>query len=545
MSQNDFQILNAAFENAIELTDDERLGFLNRFRARYPLLAERLQHLLDSDADDRDLLRSWIDHNIADIAKDKNSPWIGEDIDKKWRVIEHIGSGGMGTVFLAERVDGQFAQTVAIKVLSTQLLHSDATQRFRSERQILANLNHPNIATLMDGGTTDTGLPYLVMEYVDGVALDVYCQEQDLKSEDILKLLITVCKAVDYAHRELVIHRDLKPENILVTAEGAPKLLDFGIAKLLEPTGMSKGETTRALTPEYASPEQVLGENVTAATDVYALGVNLYRLMSGHSPYGDKHKTWEEVETAILEYEPARPSTLSFLSGENSDDAFEIMNRFKYLDAQAKEDLDLIILKCLQKTKDQRYRSAHELAQELIRLLKHEPVEVRAGGWFYKARKFVQRHFRLVIGIATAVLMIAGLSFIYQQRVKYLDEKVAEVESVNIQLIAPIFRPPEAQTSESDVDITGFYRFEKRRKDGKYQVNEFQMLNEYTLQVRSTDVEQEPNRRWFVYIRIGPKKFQAKYSTATYTLSESGNLLWESDRRNLWLVPTDKESSFD
>ena len=226
-----------------------------------------------------------------------------------YQILEEIGHGGMGEVYRACRVDGQYEKEVAIKMVRGGFDSSSLLHRFRQERQILASLDHPNIARLLDGGTTEDGVPYLVMELVVGKPIDEYCDEHDLGVNERLQLFSQVCAAVQYAHQRLVIHRDLKPGNILVTEDGIPKLLDFGIAKLLGDSTSSEPTLVGALTPEYASPEQVRCEPITTATDVYSLGVVLYRLLTGRSPYGLKTRNPAELARAILEIEPARPST--------------------------------------------------------------------------------------------------------------------------------------------------------------------------------------------------------------------------------------------
>jgi eukaryotic-like serine/threonine-protein kinase len=226
-----------------------------------------------------------------------------------YQIVEEIGHGGMGEVFRAVRADGQYDMQVAVKLVRVGLDSPSLLERFRSERQILASLDHPNIARLHDGGTTDEGLPYLVMELIEGTPIDRYCEDHDLSIPERLQLFNQVCAAVQYAHQRLVIHRDIKPSNILVTADGVPKLLDFGIAKILDPAAGAETTMLRPLTPEYASPEQIRGGPITTATDVYSLGVVLYRLLAGRSPYPESTRTPLEFARVICEAEPARPST--------------------------------------------------------------------------------------------------------------------------------------------------------------------------------------------------------------------------------------------
>ncbi len=225
-----------------------------------------------------------------------------------YRLLEQIGQGGMGEVYRAERADGQYDKQVAIKFVRAGLDTTSILERFRHERQVLASLDHPNIARLLDGGTTDEGIPYLVMELIEGTPIDEYCDAQKLPVTERLKLFVQVCSAVQYAHQHLVIHRDIKPGNIIVTTEGVPKLLDFGIAKILDPTANSQTTVANPMTPEYASPEQIRGEPITTSTDVYSLGVVLYQLLTGHSPYPKDTHAPHEFARAICEHEPERPS---------------------------------------------------------------------------------------------------------------------------------------------------------------------------------------------------------------------------------------------
>src|SRR5205823_4821416 len=269
-----------------------------------------------------------------------------------YRIVREIGRGGMGAVYLAERADRQYEKQVAIKLIKRGMDTDSVLRHFRDERQILAGFDHPNIARLFDAGTTPDGLPYFVMEYIEGLPLDQYCDKQRLSITDRLKLFREVCSAVSYAHRHLVIHRDIKRSNILVTPEGAPKLLDFGIAKVLQagaaPEALVTSTGLRLMTPEYASPEQVRGQPVTTASDVYSLGVVLYELLAGRSPYHFAVHSPRDLERAITEREPTRPSTAvsSRLLGPRSFDSRLLRG-----------DLDNIVLMALRKEPERRYQS--------------------------------------------------------------------------------------------------------------------------------------------------------------------------------------------
>jgi len=329
----------------------------------------------------------------------------------------------MGDVYLASRDDDQYRKEVAIKLVQRGFDTDDIRRRFRHERQILATLDHPNIARLIDGGTTETGLPYFVMEYVDGLPLNRYCDERKLNITERLKLFRTVCSAVHYAHQHLVIHRDIKPGNILVTQEGAPKLLDFGIAKILDPDlSQPAGHTVtelKVMTPEYASPEQVRGEQVTTATDTYSLGVLLYELLTGRRPYRIKSRRPEAVARIICEEEPERPSTAISRVEEaaKSSGASGATVTPESVSAARNEqpeklrrllsgDLDNIVLMAMRKEPQRRYASVEQFSEDMRRHLEGLPVIAHKDTFSYRTAKFVRRH---KAGVAAAGLILLTL----------------------------------------------------------------------------------------------------------------------------------------
>lgn len=308
-----------------------------------------------------------------------------------YRVLRELGRGGMGVVYLGARDDHRFDKQVAIKVVSGDVVHPAVFRRFEDERRILASLDHPNIAPLLDAGTTEGGLPYVVMEYVEGESIDGYCSTRRLAVRERLGLFLQVCGAVQYSHQHLVVHRDIKARNILVTPDGVPKLLDFGIAKLLEPGGIDGSRTRtafRVMTPESASPEQVRGEPVTVATDVYSLGVLLYRLLTGGSPYRGGMTTDAEIAHAICDEVPLRPSD-AVVQGRD-----------------LRGDLDLITLKALRKDPARRYPSVEQFAQDIHRHIDRLPVLAAPDAWTYRARKFIARHW---VGLGAAVAVTLAL----------------------------------------------------------------------------------------------------------------------------------------
>jgi serine/threonine-protein kinase len=376
-----FRRLKALFAEALERPPAERAAFVDQACDADPSLAAELRALLEAHANDG----GFIEEIVADGAKGVVPAGAGTLRGRfgVYEILEELGSGGMGTVFLARRADSEYEARVAVKIVRPGLFSTETLRRFRAERQALARLAHPGIARLLDGGTTSEGVPYLVMEHVEGLPIDAWADERSLDREARVRLFRSVCSAVQYAHTGLIVHRDIKPANILVTSEGEPKLLDFGIAKFLgeEDPGMTRvGE--RVLTPDYASPEQIRGEPVTTATDVYSLGVVLYRLLTGRPPYSFPKGRSSEIERIVCEQRPEPP--------------------------RLTEDLDTILGKALAKEPGRRYASVVELSEDLRRCLENEPVAARPDTFVYRASKFVRRHRGGVAATAGVVLALTG-----------------------------------------------------------------------------------------------------------------------------------------
>lgn len=354
-------------------------------------------------------LKEGLETECLDSAEAFESVLAEADVpDLEWRlgnykIVKEIGRGGMGAVYLAQRADEQFEKRVAIKLIKRGMDTESVLRHFRMERQILAGFDHPNIARMFDGGMTENGLPYFVMEYVEGLPIDEYCNAQGLSISERLKLFQDVCAAVSYAHRHLVIHRDIKRSNILITNEGVPKLLDFGIAKILQQgdTGEPLATVTglRLMTPEYASPEQVRGEPVTTTSDVYSLGVVLYETLTGHSPYHFRSQSPYDVARVITETEPKKPSTT--VAKADGKSKFEIRNS-KLL----RGDLDNIVLMALRKEPARRYQSVDQFSEDIQRHLETRPVFARKDTISYRAGKFIRRN---RIGTAAAALVLLSL----------------------------------------------------------------------------------------------------------------------------------------
>lgn len=322
-------------------------------------------------------------------------PMVGRRIGP-YRLTKRLGEGGMGVVYLGER-EGEFRQRVAIKLVRYGAATQEVMARLRAERQTLAAIQHPNIVALIDGGATEEGLPYFAMEYVEGTPIDEYCAARGLDVEARLRIFLEVCAAVEHAHRNLVVHCDLKPGNILVTAEGTPKLLDFGIAKLLRPEpGAAAGLTVagkRPFTPRFASPEQVLGKPVTTSTDVYALGMTLFHVLTGRSPYRFQTHSDAELISAVCLQEPQRPSA-----------SVEDVTAARSLEG----DLDAILLKALRKEPENRYSSVEALADDIRRRLEGQPVTAHQGTWRYRAGKLIRRNRALTAAAAVTLIAVAG-----------------------------------------------------------------------------------------------------------------------------------------
>ena len=337
-------------------------------------------------------------------AQPREAPLAGVTIGA-YTIVSKIGQGGMGAVWLATRSDGRFEGRAALKLLNAGLVGQAAEARFAREGTILARLTHPHIARLIDAGVSATGQPYLVLEHVDGRHIDRYCAEEQLDVESRIRLLLDVQAAVAHAHANLIVHRDLKPSNVLVTASGQVKLLDFSIAKLIEDdhgtaATVATQDTGSAMTPRYAAPEQITGGAVTTATDVYALGVLLYELLSGRHPAGPAATSSAALAKAITETEPMR---LSAAAPE-------------HLRRMLRGDLDTIVAKALKKDPAQRYTSVAEFADDLRRFLEHQPIAARPDAVTYRAGKFVRRHWRGVTATTVAVVLLAGVVGFYTAR---------------------------------------------------------------------------------------------------------------------------------
>ena len=436
--------LKELFAAAIERPPEERDALVAEVAAADPGLAQSLAELLAEDAG--------VPTDGGDRADRAAPPPPLAPAERigRYRIVAELGHGGMGTVYRAERADGAFRQQVALKVVSGGRLHGEVThRRFLAERQILAHLTHPSIARLIDGGTTPDGQPYLVLELVDGVPIDQHCRERGLDTEAVLRLFLRVCEAIEAAHHQLVVHRDLKPSNVLVTAAGDPKLLDFGIAKLLDPglAGELAVETRYGsvpMTPRYASPEQVRGEPVTVATDVYSLGVVLYELLTDRSPYGADTATPAELAIAICRREPRSPST-ALTTRASGGPAGRRLQRARRKSLAG--DLDAIVLKALRKDAAERYASVAALADDVRRHLDGHPVAARRGSRRYRFGKFVRRNRWPLAAAALFLLLVGGFAVdraLQVRRIAAERDKALEVTRFLVDLFR-LSDPSQAQ----------------------------------------------------------------------------------------------------
>src|ERR1700675_3842923 len=412
-----WQQIQDLFDQLADVEVAERTAHLEKSCGGDAELRLSVTSLLDLDRRREDPLLNAIGAAAESLLEDHQDRLIGTRIGP-YRVVSILGHGGMSTVHRGERDDSQYRQTVAIKVLQHAPLHPRLRSRLHSERHILATLDHPSIARLIDSGDLEDGTPYLVMEHVDGESIDTYCDSRTLFVRERLELFVKVCAAVQYAHRNLVVHRDIKASNIFVTVDGTPKLLDFGIAKLLAPESLSHTLPVtrlqeRMLTPENTPPEQGLGRPSPTGTDIYSLGVLLYQLLTGRSPYRLLSYSQLQLERAICMDDPVRPSQMvvSRLKGETDVDRSRISDRRglspQRLRARLSGDLDAIVAMAMRKEPDRRYPSVEALADDLSRHLLGQPVRARQGDWRYNTAKFLRRHVWAVAGVGAAFLGLA------------------------------------------------------------------------------------------------------------------------------------------
>ncbi|HEX8288980.1 MAG TPA: serine/threonine-protein kinase [Pyrinomonadaceae bacterium] len=409
MKQEEWKKIKEIFAVAIEQPAALRSQYLREACGEDLFLRGEVESLLAAGDETEQI----IEQNAFDLAAHiKNDSFEGKQFGN-YKIIREIGRGGMGAVFLAARTDAQFEQQVALKIIRQTFADREIERHFRRERQILASLNHPNIARLYDGGVGADGSPYFVMEYIEGESLLDFAEKRDLDIKSRLGLFLQICSAVSYAHRNLIVHRDIKPSNILVDRDGTPKLLDFGLAKTLDFDPDSSGAETvfRAFTPNYASPEQIRGQKVTTASDIYSLGVCLYELLTERRPYNFTTESFEEIIHAVCETAPIRPSSAIVTEPSKSRSTKRSENweaRNEKLAKSLRGDLDNIILMALRKEPERRYATVEQFAGDIERYLKGLTVSARPATFSYRAAKFVERNKLAVLAAVLIVLSLVG-----------------------------------------------------------------------------------------------------------------------------------------
>jgi tetratricopeptide (TPR) repeat protein len=389
--------LSKLLDEGLDLPADSRSSWLASLGPEYSDVLPTLRRMLALDfSADEDMLSTLprFDEPLLTLSPGHR---IGP-----YRIVSTLGRGGMGVVYRAQRDDGKFEQKVAIKVVSAGLNSPSVVERFQQEYRILASLDHPNIARILDAGATEDRLPYFVMEYVEGRSIDRFCTENKLSPAERMRLFLQVCDAVQFAHQKLIVHRDLKPDNILVTEKGTPKLLDFGIAKVLSEVPVQNEVTLMAMTPNYASPEQVRGEQIGTATDIYSLGCVLYKLLTGVPPHQLQGKSPAESVRCICEEEPPKPSSLNREIGTDEDN---------------------ILRMAMRKEPQKRYRSVDQLAADLSRYLNSEPVLARPATAAYRLQKYVRRH-RIGVALAAGLMvLLAGFAVVQANQLRRITRE--------------------------------------------------------------------------------------------------------------------------
>ncbi len=477
--------VKALFQACLGHDAETRRGFLDEACAKDAELRAEVEALLAAHDSSGDFL----DAPIASRLPPLPDPGLEGHTLGPYRVQGRIGQGGMGAVYLAARADDEFRKQVAIKVVRSGLNAEEILDRFRRERQTLANLDHPNIAKLLDGGTTQDGRPYFVMDYVEGLPLDEYCDRERLTITERLHLFRSACSAVQYAHQNLVVHRDLKPDNILVTSEGVPKLVDFGIAKVLSPGAASQTvyvgpERGGPMTPAYASPEQVRGEPVTTASDVYSLGVLLFELLTGRLPYSVDGRSYEALRHTVCEQEAEAPSLLVTRPWTRQERDAEGVTLDAESLAKTREgsaralrrrlagDLDAIVLRALRKEPQARYASVEQLSEDILRHLAGRPVLAQRDAFGYRAKKFVRRHRAAVLAAAATFLVLVTAVAVtsWQARIAARERDRAQIEAAKAEQVIAFLRDTlgsaDPYTEGRDVTVAQVLGEAARRIDG-------------------------------------------------------------------------------
>ena len=440
MSLYDWKKIEYLFNKATGLNKEDRIPFLRSECAGDEELFNELASLLESDEEIHPILEKKAS-DLINVEQEFN--FIGQQVGS-YKIVKEIASGGMGTVFLAERSDGFFQQKVALKIVKPGLSTIPIIRRFQQERQVLANLQHPNIAKLFDGGVTEDKRPFFTMEFVDGVPIDEYCDNKKLTIKERLHLFIKVCETVQYAHNNLVIHRDLKPSNILIRKDGTIKLLDFGISKVLSAEAENRDMPTitqaeiNLLTPEYSSPEQFKKSNITVSADVYSLGLILYKLLSGSTAHQFTSRTFSEFEKVVCEKNISKPSTIlnNKITNKGERNVFESrQTQPSKLKRVLNGDLDNICMMALRKDPERRYVSVEMLAYDVERYLNNLPILARKESLLYTTKKFVTRHKKVVAAATILFFVVNGLILYYTIQLRH-ERDIAQREARKSEQVA-------------------------------------------------------------------------------------------------------------
>jgi eukaryotic-like serine/threonine-protein kinase len=419
MNVSEWKKIKEVFNATIDLPENERAILFEKCDEN---TLNKVRKLINAHENAQNFIEASAIVEVGLFKENEPDFYVGKQIDD-YKILKEIGHGGMGTVYLAAKFDESFDKKVAVKLIKRGMDTTSVLKRFVLERKILASLENPYIGKLIDGGSTADGLPYLVMEYIEGEPITKFCDSHQFSIAERLELFRKVCSAVSYAHQNLIVHRDIKPSNILVTKDGTPKLLDFGIAKLLNPDwSLESVEATatmfRLMTPEYASPEQINGLPITTATDVYSLGVVLYELLSGVRPFTSKSRNYGEIANLVLTCEPIRPSSIvishSVSAVENKNTSENKEQRTKDKGRRTKSlagDLDNIILKALRKEPERRYSSVQEFSEDIRRHSANLPISARPDTFIYRTDKFIRRHsFGVAAGLLIFLSLLSGIS---------------------------------------------------------------------------------------------------------------------------------------
>ncbi|MET0645088.1 MAG: serine/threonine-protein kinase [Pyrinomonadaceae bacterium] len=496
MEADDWKRIKEALLEALGLDPGERAAYLERVDLTAEARAE-VESLLAFEAEAQDFMSlpaGEFSGDLFSMTGPAAEALAGQRVGA-YEIVSELGSGGMGAVYLARRADGKFDQRVAIKMLRREFNTERLRRTFNREKQILAALSHPNIARLLDAGTTDDGVPYLVMEYVDGEPIDLYCRSRKLPLNDRLKLFNKVCEAVAFAHRHLVVHRDLKPSNILVNEGGEPKLLDFGISKLLDADAGAAGHATQlgALTPQYASPEQVRGEPVTTATDIYSLGVVLFNLLTENLPYRVVGKTAGEVLREITEGEPALPSEATLTPLTMSG---------------LKGDLDNIVLKALSKEPERRYQTVEQFSADVWRFVDGLPVLARRATLSYRVSKFYGRN-QVTVWAAALIFfsLCAGMTAaLWQAQAARTQERMASEARRLAESEAERARAEKGKAERTSRFMQSFLEYANPhwygRGEGRINVTVREAIDHASARI-DTELSDEPEVRADLHYTVG------------------------------------------